>query len=342
MQLSERSSSITTTFEISTAMLMAAGLGTRLRPYTNQEPKCLIPLMGIPIAQFAIDLLVQAGVKNIVANVHHLADRATAGLTALDLGNAKLKISDERSHLLGSAGGIRKALSLLTEEVSRPFFLLNADVLCNADLKGLARAHSRLRARSGVKLTLMVFSSSSGSGAYREIQFDSSSHLITGLGSIASGKPFFVGVAILEPEALESVPMDGPAEFVPTILEPAIREGKAGVFLSSGEWHDVGSPKLWLETHLALMNLLETRPPLHWSQRVQSVNQRIAPRIWISKGSSQCAHTADWAEPIYWNPMKDETAHPPRVFGPRAVLYGALSNDSVFKNGICFRGLKSE
>lgn len=321
---------------------MAAGLGTRLRPYTEQEPKCLIPLMGIPIAQYAVDQLVQYGVKNIVANVHHLADRASAGLLGLDLGNAKLKISDERSLLLGSAGGIRKALSLLTEEANRPFFLVNADVLCNADLKGLARAHARLRARSGVRLTLMVFSSTSGSGAYREIQYDPSSHLITGLGPISSGTPFFVGVAIVEPEALESVPVDEPSEFVPTILEPAIREGKAGVFLSSGEWHDVGSPTLWLETHLAMIKLLETRPPLHWSQRVQSVNQRIAPRIWISKGSSRCAHTADWAEPIYWNPLRDETAKPPRVFGPRAVLYGAPSNDSIFQNGISFRGLKSE
>lgn len=321
-------------------MLMAAGLGTRLRPFTEQEPKCLMSLMGIPMAQFAIDLLVSVGVKNIVSNVHHLSDRAKAGLLALDRGNAELAISDESSLLLGSAGGIRKALPLLTQEKKQPFYLLNADILCDADLKGLARAHARLRSRYGVKLTLMVFRRATNSGMYREVQFDEQTSLVTGLGSLASDKPFFVGAAVLEPDALDHVPNEGPAEFVPTILEPAIHDGKVGVFVSSGEWHDVGSPQLWLEAHCALMRLLENRPPLLWLKRVESINKRIAPGIWVLKGSKGYAGTADWKDPLYWNPLKDETARPPLSFGPRAVLYGSAGNDLVLHDAIKFRGLR--
>lgn len=319
---------------------MAAGLGTRLRPFTEHEPKCLIPVMGIPIAQFAIDLLRQVGVGQIVANVHHLPERALVGLMSLDRGTVKLEMSDERDLLLGSAGGIRKALPILTSNGNHPFYLLNADVLSDLDLKGLARAHARLRARFGVRMTLMVFPQSQGSGAYREIIFDEGTHVITGLGQVVSGKPFFVGAAVIEPEAVEALASGQPAEFVPSLLEPAIQEGKAGVYLSSGEWYDVGSPRLWLEAHLAMIRLLETRPPLLWSQRVQSVNKRIAPGVWVSKNASRCSSTADWAQPVYWNPLLDETARPPKSFGPRAVLYGGAWSDSLYQDMISYRGLR--
>jgi len=296
--------------------------------------------MGIPIAQFAMDLLVSVGVRNIVSNVHHLSGRARAGLLALDRGSAQLTISDESSLLLGSAGGIRKALPLLGQKKDQPFYLLNADVLCDADLKGLARTHARLRSRYGVKLTLMVFRRSTCSGRYREIQFDEQTSLVTGLGALTNDQPFFVGAAVLEPDALDRVPNEGPAEFVPTILEPAIREGKAGVFVSSGEWHDVGSSALWLEAHFALMGLLETRPPLLWLNRVESVNKRIAPGIWVFKKSQGYSGTADWVEPLYWNSLRDETARPPRSFGPRAVLYGSAGNDIALHDSIQYRGLR--
>jgi NDP-sugar pyrophosphorylase family protein len=60
-------------------MLMAAGLGTRLRPFTEMEPKPLLPVMGIPMAQFAVDALVATGVRHVVANVHFKPERARAG-----------------------------------------------------------------------------------------------------------------------------------------------------------------------------------------------------------------------------------------------------------------------
>jgi MurNAc alpha-1-phosphate uridylyltransferase len=319
-------------------MLMAAGLGTRLRPFTDLEPKALLPLLGVPMAQFSLDLLASVGVRHVVANIHHLADRTRAGLLSLDRKEMQLSISDESELLLGSAGGIRKALPQLRGSAGGPFFLLNADVLVDADLKGLARRHARLRAQHGVTLTLMVFERAPGTGKYREILFDAEAGLITGLGQLETGRPFFVGAAVLEPEALEQVP-GCPAEFVPIILEPAIRAGKAGVFVSSGEWHDVGSPQLWLEAHLSLLRMLETKAPRLWAERIERSNKRIGTQIWVAKKSSRLRGSADWAGPAYWNALEDETAPDPKLLGPRAVLYGGEMPGQIARSGIGFRGI---
>ncbi len=330
----------------SQAMLMAAGLGTRLRPFTDVTTKALLPLLGIPVAQFTLDSLLSSGVQTIVANIHHDAARTRAGLLALESGQATLKISDESQGLLGSAGGIRKAL---THFRGKSFFLANSDVLCDVDYKALSDCHQKLRARWGVHLTLAVFGAGPPGGSYREIIFDSQAGLITGIGALAEGRPFFVGAAILEPDALSHVPKDGPAEFVPTILEPAIRERRAGVFFSSGSWFDIGSPSLWLGTHLSILDHLESdyfpnQFALQWKKRFQEFNLRISERLWISRRSSHSPRAQGnfkWVAPGYWDGSQDGEFNPvptPQILGPRAVLYGAIPGRHAFEQGIGYGG----
>lgn len=319
------------------AMLMAAGLGTRLRPFTRHEPKALFPLLGVPVAQFALDSLARAGVRTVVANTHHMAERARAGLGRLDAGGAALLISDESDLLLGSAGGLRKALPRFGSD---PFFLVNSDVLSDVDLGALASAHERLRARWGVTLTLAVFERGPGNGRYRELVLERASGLIRGLRELAFGKPFFIGSAVIEPEALSQVPQGGPAEFVPSILEPAIQAGKAGFHACSGVWKDIGSPALWLDAHLHLLRALE-RGTLHraWRLRLERVNRRIGQEIWVSKGSPRLIRGSEWAGPSYWDGRRSEIVHVPcRALGPRAVLYGSVPESGHLESGIGFQG----
>ena len=322
-------------------MLMAAGLGTRLRPFTDLVAKTLLPVMGVPCAQFAVDAAVQAGVKRLVTNIHHLPARTREGLSNLDLGGAELVVSDESERLLGSAGGIARALPNFEGE---PFFLLNADVLCDVDLGRLARRHAALRARRGVSLTLTIFERPEGNGAYREIQMDQATGLISGFGEVTQGKPYFVGAAVIEPEAVQGLSPDEPSEFVPKILEPAIRAGKAGFFLTQGKWFDVGSPELWCETHLELIRLLETgRVSRAWRVRIESVSRRIAQEIWIGNKTRRRFPTADWQGPAYFSDLDDSTVRPPREFGPGAVLYGQpFSTEERFSSRISYRGLSLE
>jgi MurNAc alpha-1-phosphate uridylyltransferase len=323
-------------------MLMAAGLGTRLRPFTDRLPKPLLPLMGVPVAQFALDTIAQAGVGHVVANIHHLPEIARAGLLALDRGSMRLEFSDERELLLGSAGGLKKALPRLG---GGPFYLVNSDTLCDADLRQLALRHALLRARWGVELTLTVFPAGPAGGKYREILLDEERGLITGFGELVEAKPYFVGVAVLEPEALAGVPDGEPAEFVPHVLERAIRRGKAGAYLARGFWKDIGSSNLWLEAHLDLMQRLEIGriDPL-WRKRIEGRSRRVAQGIWVSSDDLKRKNFMNWVGPCYWSSEErwiPELGETPRHLGPRAVLYGRvprLDNDRSFENGIGYGG----
>lgn len=107
-----------------TAMVLAAGLGTRMRPLTNERPKALVPVAGKPLIDHVLDRLVAAGVETAVVNVHHFADQMEAHLARRT--DLKVLISDERAALLDSGGGIQAARPLLGEA---PVFVANIDSL---------------------------------------------------------------------------------------------------------------------------------------------------------------------------------------------------------------------
>lgn len=105
-----------------TAMVLAAGLGTRMRPITDTLPKPLVEVAGRTLIDRGLDALAEAGVETAVVNVHHLGDKLEAHLQSRK--HPRIRISDERRILLDSAGGIVQALPLLGD---KPFALLNAD-----------------------------------------------------------------------------------------------------------------------------------------------------------------------------------------------------------------------
>jgi MurNAc alpha-1-phosphate uridylyltransferase len=106
------------------AMVLAAGLGTRMKPLTDKKPKALVEVAGRALIDRVIDRLEQAGVLTVVINVHHHADALEKHLKAR--ASPKIEISDERAHLLDSGGGVKKALALLGKQ---PFFVMNADTI---------------------------------------------------------------------------------------------------------------------------------------------------------------------------------------------------------------------
>ncbi|MEO5969387.1 MAG: sugar phosphate nucleotidyltransferase [Bdellovibrionia bacterium] len=328
---------------IKRAMVMAAGLGTRLSPFTNFQTKALLPVMGVPIAQYAVDSLVYAEVEQLVVNVHHQGTQVSEGMAALDHGSSRLMISDESRQLLGSAGGIKKAVSIFG---SNPFYLVNADVLCDVNWSELAACHQRLREKFGVVLTLTVFLSGPPGAKYREIHFDSAKGLITSLGELVEGRPYFIGAAILEPEALSAVPEGVPSDFVESVLRPAISTNRAGVSVSQGPWFDMGDPKLWLKTHLTVIEMMEQRngrvnsgSSSHWNERVVARavqnNLRLSEGIWTSR-NSVVGDWSKWAQPCYWNANQQITA--PQTLGPKAVLYGPCVEGKEYNRGIGFGG----
>lgn len=122
------------------AMIFAAGLGTRLKPMTDQMPKALVPISGKPLIQHVAEKLHSAGFDDIVVNVHHFADMLE-GWCRENL-TGKLSFSDERAQLLETGGGIKHAQRLLCENNPEGRFLVhNVDILSNVDLQGLWKAY---------------------------------------------------------------------------------------------------------------------------------------------------------------------------------------------------------
>jgi N-acetyl-alpha-D-muramate 1-phosphate uridylyltransferase len=107
------------------AIVLAAGLGTRMRPYNGHVPKPLVAIGGKSLIDYALDRLAEAGVERAVVNVHHLADAVEQHL-AKRQHPPQIAISDERAELLGTGGGIAKALAQLGDA---PFFLINSDTV---------------------------------------------------------------------------------------------------------------------------------------------------------------------------------------------------------------------
>ena len=121
-------------------MILCAGLGTRLRPWTLSHPKALVPVNGVPMLKRVVDELSRQGFDEIVLNVHHFSSQIVAYVEEGNLDTRRILISDESEQLLDTGGGILNAAPLLGSD-GNPFLVHNVDILSNADLKALFESH---------------------------------------------------------------------------------------------------------------------------------------------------------------------------------------------------------
>lgn len=120
-------------------MILAAGLGTRLRPLTEKQPKALIPFKGVPLVERIIRNLASVGIDHIVVNVHHHADRVEDFLDRLQVPGTILSVSDERNQLMGTGGALLQARQYFADEGD--FLVHNVDVITSLDISALIAAH---------------------------------------------------------------------------------------------------------------------------------------------------------------------------------------------------------
>ncbi|MCM1370040.1 MAG: sugar phosphate nucleotidyltransferase [Candidatus Amulumruptor caecigallinarius] len=148
------------------AMIMAAGLGTRLKPWTDEHPKALFPIGEVPMIERVISKLADAGVDRIVVNVHHFADQLEDFLLSRQFG-VEIVVSDERRCLLETGGAIAKAAPFICEDA---VIVHNADILSDVSFKEIMRAHEK----SGADVTLVT----SGRESTRKLVFDEAGFLL--------------------------------------------------------------------------------------------------------------------------------------------------------------------
>jgi NDP-sugar pyrophosphorylase family protein len=127
------------------AMIFAAGLGTRLKPFTDQHPKALALVNHKPLLQRNIEYLRAAGIRDIVVNVHHFADQIISFLAQQENFGCNISISHEVEQPLETGGGLKKASGFF-EGSSLPFIVMNADILTNMDLAKMYQFHREKKA----------------------------------------------------------------------------------------------------------------------------------------------------------------------------------------------------
>ena len=122
------------------AMIFAAGLGTRLRPYTDDRPKALVEVQGKPLLEHLILRMQKEGVERIVLNVHHFAEKVMAFLHEQKNFGMDIRVSHEQDMLLDTGGGLQKALPLI--DTSQPLLLYNVDIVCDFPIREVDRIAS--------------------------------------------------------------------------------------------------------------------------------------------------------------------------------------------------------
>jgi len=232
-----------------TAMVMAAGLGKRMRPLTATRPKPLIEVAGKALLDHVLDRLKAAGVKQVVVNVHYLADAVEAHLATRKHG-LKVAISDERKLLLETGGGLVHAADLIDSD---PFLAVNSDNLWvdgPADALKLLASHWD-DAKMDALLLLVPLARARNHKGMGDFHMTRTGRLRRRERSHVA--PFvFTGIQMLSKRLLRDAP-EGP--FSTNILwDRAIEEGRCYGAVHQGLWFDVGTPKSIKLTEAALQD----------------------------------------------------------------------------------------
>jgi MurNAc alpha-1-phosphate uridylyltransferase len=231
-------------------MVLAAGLGTRMRPFNNGSlPKPLVQVGGKALLDYVLDRLAAQQVERAVVNVHYLADQIEQHLAARE--RPRIVISDERAELLGTGGGVIKALPILGDA---PFFHVNSDTIwIDGEKPNLARlAEAFDPARMDALLLLASRESSIGYTGAGDFSMDADGRLAR-RGTRESVPFIYAGAAILTRAFFAGVP-PGASSMSP-LFDRAVQAGRLFGVPLDGTWMHVGTPEAVRAAETALLSL---------------------------------------------------------------------------------------
>lgn len=217
-------------------MILAAGLGTRLRPLTHSTPKALVLFCGRPLIEYSLLLLKKHGIREVIVNLHYLGE-----LIEQHLGNGQrfgmcISYSWEPV-LLGTGGGIRKAERFFGKD---PFIVLNSDVILDIDLQKLVRHHHKHKPLATMAVRAREDTS------YTEIILDKR-NFITSISkgeSASKANWMFTGAQVIDPALLHFLPhsKEETSCIIRNAYQPALEAGKRiAAFPYQGYWNDLGT-----------------------------------------------------------------------------------------------------
>ncbi len=227
--------------------VLAAGLGTRMRPLTEHVPKPLVPICGVPLLSWNLALCARHGLRHVVVNAHWLSDQVEAW--AGEHEGVSVAVSTELPDILGTGGGLKKVAADLAEQ----FVVLNGDVLHDVDLRALLDA---VRPGGGA---MALRPDAEAAPRYGVVAADESGTVVA-LTSLASAPAegavardtHFTGIHALDRAALARVP-EGFACIVRTAYTELVPERRVGAIRYGGPWLDAGDPAAYLDANLQVL-----------------------------------------------------------------------------------------
>jgi NDP-sugar pyrophosphorylase family protein len=209
------------------AMVLAAGLGTRLRPLTDTRPKALVEIGGRTLLEITLSRLRAFGIRDVIVNVHHFADMMVEYLAANKNFGMHIEISRE-TDLLDTGGGLKKAAWFFQEGPPEPFILHNVDVISTVDLRRMAEFHDIHQALA----TLGVQDRPTS----RPLVFDERNQLRSRGPGLA-----FSGIHVISPRLLSMLTEEGAFSIITSYVRLAAQGEKIlGFRADEYEWRDVG------------------------------------------------------------------------------------------------------
>jgi len=229
------------------AMVLAAGLGTRLRPLTDGRPKALVEIDGRTLLEITLARLRQFGVNEVIVNVHHFADMMVAYLAAHQNFGMRVAISRE-DDLLDTGGGLKKAGWFFLEDGrDEPFLLHNVDIMSNVDLEEMLQFHADQHSLATLavqdrKSSRYLLFDEQGELCGRYLAPERRTELARDAGEMDTLA--FCGIHVISPRLLRAMSETGAFSIVATYLRQAASGERIVAFRADGSyWRDLGTPE---------------------------------------------------------------------------------------------------
>lgn len=225
-------------------MILAAGLGLRLRPLTKLLPKSMMPISNKPLLEYIIRYLKLSGINDIIINLHYLPKIIKSLFKDGNSLGIRINYSIEKE-ILGTAGGIKAAELFLKDS---PFFVINSDIAFELDFDDVLQFHKKNNA-----LITMVLRKDKNVKKYGVIEIDPSCKIRTFLdysnspGHDTYLKTMFTGIALFDPDALKEFPNKGYCDISKDIYPNLLKKGLPLFgYVTDKYWMDIGTPKSYL------------------------------------------------------------------------------------------------
>jgi len=272
------------------AMVLAAGLGTRLTPLTLDVPKPLIPLMNRPILDRILSNLYSVGVRDVVINTHHIPERIERDVPMFLRDGMSVSFSYEPD-ILGGAGGLKKVQDFFGDET---FLLVNGDIYFDFDLREAIDAHKNMEA-----VATLVLKAGENTNKYGAVGVSESGEIsmfpygVSREGTSQVG--VFCGIHILEPEIFDFITPNTFFCINQNVYPPMIHAGKkiCGFFPTARYWKDLGTLAEYLQVHWDIMlGKAYVEEYQHVSEGVYLGNGSVVhksvslvPPVWVGEGT---------------------------------------------------------